>query len=341
MFRVGVSVCVLVCSTSLAWSQAAQPVVPVIGGLVVSGTNPLPITGSISVPSPLDTNSTIFIGGSPVTVVNPFFSSPVVAGAVVSSTNPLPENVFVGGSLVSFANPFPSGVSIGGVAVSTANPFPEVPIIAGAAVSSANPLPEVPTIGGAPVSNANPLAIKSIIGGAPLSTTNPTPIAGNLGVQTYAAATVGFSRATAGDLFCVTGSASKTVKVRQINVSATTGTIVTTDVSIVLRSTLDTGGTPTTLTNTAFNSNNAASTAVVTIYATAPTTGTLIGTISANKYTALTTNANQLGIIDNLFSFNKIYDQSLTLNGATQAACVVVGAVNSGNWNVDVFWSEE
>lgn len=341
MYRVCVGVCVFLCSTTLAWPQAAQPVVPIVSGLVVSPTNPLPVTGSVTIPSPIATNSTVFIGGNPVAVANPFFSSPVVAGAVVSPTNPLPSNTYVAGSLVSFANPFPSAVSVGGSAISVTNPAPVYSSVGGAAVSFANPAPVGVSIGGSAVSTANPFLSAPIVAGAAVSAANPMPTAANINSRMYGAATTTFSRATAGDLLCITGSASKTVKVKQFAVGAVSNSMTSTDLSIILRSTLDTGGTPTTLTNTAFNSTNAASASVVTVYATAPTAGTTIGTVDAHKYTAVVTNTDKLRATTDMFNFGAVYDQQLTLNGATQAACLAVSAVSNGSWNASVRWSEE
>lgn len=324
MCRVGVGVSVLLCSTSLAWSQAAQPVAPVVNNAAVTAGNPLPVTGTVSVVAPLDTNATVYLGGSPVATGNPFPSATIVGGAAVSSSNPLPSVVFVGGLAASFANPFPSGISISGAAVTFANPIPEAPTVAGAAVSTSNPLPT-----------------SLILGGSTASSTNPVPTAANLNSRMYAAATASFARSVSGDVLCLTGSASKAVKVKSISASTSSSASTIIDLALILRSTLDTGGTPSTLTNVPLDSSNAAATAVVTAYATAPTTGTSTGMIAVQKYTAVSTMSPQLQPTAIRFAVEGVYDQPVTLNGATQAICLNVGAVASGSWNISVAWSEE
>lgn len=256
-----------------AFGQAAQPVVPVVSGAVVSTTNPLPVTGSITVTSPLATNSTIFIGGNPVTVANPFFSSPVVAGAVVSTVNPLPVN----------ANVFTNNVAV--------------------------------------------------------SPSNPLAISGTISIATYLAAKTGQLNAVTGDLLCVTGSASKVVRVRMLSVSAISSADAVIDVSVVVRSSLDTGGTPTVLANVPSDSTNAAATAVVTTYGTAPVVGTLVGAIRAQKLgVGKTTGGSTLPA---QFGFGNWYDQSVVLRGATQAVCLTTTALAGGSYAIAAEWTEE
>ena len=73
-----------------AYGQAAQPVVPVVGGLAVSSTNPLPVTGSGG--AAVAANITGWAGGTLGAMAN-YGTSPgavLVPGVNAFITNPLP-----------------------------------------------------------------------------------------------------------------------------------------------------------------------------------------------------------------------------------------------------------
>lgn len=101
--------------------------------------------------------------------------------------------------------------------------------------------------------------------------------------QTYSAASLVTSAALATDIFSITGSATKTIAIVSLTISgiATAATVST--VNIIKRSTANTGGTPTTITNVPSDSTNAAATATVVSYAGVPTTGTPVGNIRTIK----------------------------------------------------------
>jgi hypothetical protein len=97
---------------------------------------------------------------------------------------------------------------------------------------------------------------------------------------TYSAGIGAFTgSAASADFFVIQGSATKTVRVRRIIVSGFADTPDIIQLLVVRRSTTNTGGTPTVLTNVSHDSTNAAATAVVAVYAAAPTQGTLVGAI--------------------------------------------------------------
>lgn len=99
---------------------------------------------------------------------------------------------------------------------------------------------------------------------------------------TFSATKVGLvTAASATDIFTITGSTSKVVRITRIEATATTtsATPAALDVLLVKRSTANSGGTSTgSPTAVPYDSSNAAATATVFSYTANPTTGTLVGT---------------------------------------------------------------
>jgi len=198
-----------------------------------------------------------------------------------------------------------------------------IAIIAGAAIAVAVAL--------------TPLPSKATISSIVL----PPAVTGSTNVPTYSGTLHNFSNSSAGDLFCISGSATKIIKVKVIHVSAIASAAVNSTLSVVRRSTLDTGGTPTAVTPTPSDSNNAAGTAVVTGYGTAPTTGTLIGRIRAQKLAVGTTSSASFSTVPALFNFSSFWDQAQVLRGVNQAICVDIDATSGGIWEIDAEFTEE
>jgi hypothetical protein len=166
-------------------------------------------------------------------------------------------------------------------------------------------------------------------------------VTGNTNVLTYSGAVTGQANAAAGDIYCIGASATKLVKIKGIRVSAIATTAIVSDVTINKRSTLDTGGTPTTVTIVPNFSVNPVSTATITTYGTAPTPGTLVGAIRSQKIPIPTT-AGAISANPLLFQFSVYWDQALTLaRGSTEAACVTVPAITGAQWDIDSEHSEE
>lgn len=158
---------------------------------------------------------------------------------------------------------------------------------------------------------------------------------------TYAAAIVNQANSSAGDLMCVSGSATKTVWVKKFRVSAVASAAVVADISVVKRSTADTGGTPTSLTLVPLDSAEAAATAAVTTYATAPTAGTLVGAIRAQALPVATSTSPNLAPVPTLFDFATYHDQPVVLHGTAENVCLLVSATAGGQWHLDVEWTEQ
>lgn len=175
----------------------------------------------------------------------------------------------------------------------------------------------------------------------PNSITNPPVINGNTAIPSYATADVNIANTGAGDIFCIAGSATKTVYVKRIRVSATATSAIVVNVSLIKRSTLDTGGTPVTETLVPLDSTNAAATATATGYTVSPTAGTAVGAVRARKI-AIGVQGNTATTSEALFDFANYYDQPLILRGTAQNVCVNVGAAGTGaSWAVDAEGTEE
>jgi len=140
------------------------------------------------------------------------------------------------------------------------------------------------------------------------------------------------------DLMAIGGSATKTVKVRSLTVWAhrTAGTI--TQFTTIVRSTANTGGTPTTVTAIPFDQNMAAATATCVVYTVNPTLGNTVGTgdfVSTNV-------ATTTGTV--VFSVNPSNLAPTILRGTAQQLCVNMAGIAAAGFTVDgvrVFWTEE
>jgi hypothetical protein len=161
---------------------------------------------------------------------------------------------------------------------------------------------------------------------------------------TYSASILGLSATTTPtDIFTITGSATKTVRVTRFVLTATQQTSATRDVQLIIRSTADSGGTSTTQTAVPYDSSSAAATATVLAYTANPTTlGTLVGAISARKMNILATNVTSAG--DRWEeNFGNRPSQAIVLRGTSQQLCVNLNSVTSSGNSFDIYveWTEE
>lgn len=141
------------------------------------------------------------------------------------------------------------------------------------------------------------------------------------------------------DVFTIIGSGTKIVRIRALTVygSQTTGSVV--PISLVKRSTANTGGTSTTGTAVPFSSGDAAATAVVSAYTANPSSlGTSLGNLSYEiPFIPI--------VKDTLFdyNFNLVPYQVYTLNSAAETIAVNLGAatVTGGSLSLKIQWTEE
>lgn len=159
-------------------------------------------------------------------------------------------------------------------------------------------------------------------------------------VPTYSSANPAIANANATDLWCIAGGAGKNIYVNTIHANAVASAAAVLNVSIIKRSTLNTGGTPTTETIVPLDSNNRTSVATVTSFAGSPTLGTAVGTVAAHKIqVATTSNANNMN--DLLFTWGDIADQPIVLHGVNESLCINIPATAGATWAVYAKWTEQ
>jgi hypothetical protein len=161
------------------------------------------------------------------------------------------------------------------------------------------------------------------------------------GLATYSASNVFVLPASATDVLTISGSATKTVKIFSIlfYLTATTGSNAT--IIGLRRSSLNTGGTSTLLTNVPNDTNNAAGTAVVRSYTANPTLGTLVG--NNFTYGIYVSGGGTIGSIPFSYFIDNALEQPIVLRGINQLFAVNMNAVTfAGNSaRATIVWTEE
>jgi hypothetical protein len=159
---------------------------------------------------------------------------------------------------------------------------------------------------------------------------------------TYSAAAAAFGVATnPTDIFTLTGSASKTIRITRIAVTGTQTTGGMRDVLLIKRSAANTGGTSSTLTAVPHDSTSAAATATARSYTVNPSgLGTTVGTMRAEKVQISATT----GVAGSLIAdFGPRYGQAIVLRGTGEVISVNLNGVTStGNsMTCCIEWTEE
>ena len=171
-----------------------------------------------------------------------------------------------------------------------------------------------------------------------------TPFTVNLAAPaaTYSASISGLVPAlTATDIFTITGSIAKTIRVTKIIVNGVQTTAGQVAVLVIKRSAADTAGTSTAPTKVPYDSASAAASAIVAAYTANPTLGTTVGTITANRLfvpgAASASDAQGLMIVS-----GDVGQQYMTLRGAAENIAVNLAGVTvaGGAINVTVEWTE-
>lgn len=158
----------------------------------------------------------------------------------------------------------------------------------------------------------------------------------------YSAGIVGLpAAAMATDIFTITGSATKTIRITRVTITGTQTTATQRDVVLLKRSTANTAGTfyiaPTKVPH---DSGNSAATATVRSYTANPTLGTLVGNIRTRKvYVGLTTGNSDECIWD----FGTRPAQAIVLRGTAEVLAVNLNSITSaGNsFDINIEWTEE
>jgi hypothetical protein len=161
-----------------------------------------------------------------------------------------------------------------------------------------------------------------------------------------AAATFAAPQTGAGDLFCIVGSATRLIKVKQFNVSGTNSTAQTSLFNLVKRSTANTGGTATAPAAGALDSTQTFTSATATLaaYTAVPTPGTLAGTMGSRLLGQVAATVG--AILDRLlwrWEPGALYSD-VRLRGVAQSLCL--NAPNAfttagPSLTVEVIWTEQ
>jgi len=164
---------------------------------------------------------------------------------------------------------------------------------------------------------------------------------------TYAACASGIVPAAATtDVFTITGSASKIIRITFITISCTTtaGSGFSANLTMVRRSTANTGGTSATITAGSQDTTNAAATAVVRSYTANPSAlGTVNGVLRSHRFSISTAGgAGNIGPL-NEWDFGARPAQAIVLRGTSDMLAINLGGVTitSPILSATVEWTEE
>ena len=148
---------------------------------------------------------------------------------------------------------------------------------------------------------------------------------------------------TATDVFTITGSATKTVRVIKIGISGvqTAGGIIS--VLVLKRSTANSAGTSAASAAVPNDSNNAAATATVLSYTANPTLGSVVGSAvrSGKVNIPVSTASSSMDIQE--FVFGDTVGQAIVLRGIAQVLAINLNSVTvtGGSLSYYVVWTEE
>ena len=160
-------------------------------------------------------------------------------------------------------------------------------------------------------------------------------------VDTYSASNVFTLPTLATDVFTISGSATKTIRIYRVlfYLTATTGSNAT--IIGLRRSSINTGGTSTLLTGVAHDTTNAAATAVVRSYTANPTLGTLVGNMF--HFGVYVSGGGTIGSIPFSYLIENPIVEPITLRGTSQLFAVNMNGVTfAGNVaRATVIWTEE
>lgn len=178
-------------------------------------------------------------------------------------------------------------------------------------------------------------------------------LTGVLGKTTYSAVALALPpAASATDIACIAGSASKTIRVIRIAISGTAGTLVSAPFTLLRRASADTGGTAATTTANWANTiakndtNNPTPAATLISYSANPTIGDTSPTYLRSAYATLPVTSAGTSIVPIVWEFSNNgigQNQALTLRGAAQQACINLNgvSVSSGLLHISIEWTEE
>jgi hypothetical protein len=161
---------------------------------------------------------------------------------------------------------------------------------------------------------------------------------------TYSASFIGaVTAAAATDIFTITGSATKTVRVTGIYLTGTQTTAGVVSFQLVRRSTANTAGTSTTATAVSFDTSDSAATAVVRAYTANPTLGTTVGTLLAFQKAIVPAAFGSSDVRPVFIDLTQTGLKAIVLRGTSQVLAINTNGANlTGNsMALTVVWTEE
>ena len=175
---------------------------------------------------------------------------------------------------------------------------------------------------------------------------------GYLAKTTYSAAFIGLvPPASATDTICLAGSATKMVKLTNVRLSGSAGTLVSLPVTLIRRAAANTGGTAASTTANPANTisprdtNNATATAVPIAYTAVPTIPDSTPTYLDSQELTLPVTSAGTSIAPLVFDYERVTNltQPVTLRGVAQQVCLNFNtvSVSSGVLNGSLTWTEE
>jgi len=180
----------------------------------------------------------------------------------------------------------------------------------------------------------------------------PNYVTGNTDIPSYSVSTsFSNSAASAGDLFCLYGSATNVIRIKGVRVTGVASAAATVSAALIRRTTLYTVGSSTAnvITPVASDSANPASTvtavsfsgtALPTPGATTAQGGSQPGGNVRNRYISLPVAAGSAtGPSEGLFQFSVYWDQPQVLRKPTEGLCWNASA-NGNSWAIDYEYTE-
>lgn len=194
------------------------------------------------------------------------------------------------------------------------------------------------------------LALSCALGAAPVLAQVPSVAPPPLQPSTFVATQVGLVAPTtgAGDLFCISGSATRLIKIKSIVITGIDATAQTAVLELVKRSAADSGGTPTTAATAVpldTTQTVASASATLAAWTAIPTPGAAVGPVSARYIGFAAASTATLPIEPSVVSW-RAQDllEEVRLRGTDQNLCV--NAPNAfttagPTLNIEVTWTEQ
>lgn len=195
------------------------------------------------------------------------------------------------------------------------------------------------TVAGSGTAGTPSSAVVSIQGITNGTAINAAPVDGSK--ATYSAGKLGLVPTTT-DVFTITGSATKIIRVTRVEVSFIQSIYNINEVQLIKRSTANTGGTSTSILAVSHDSTNAAATATVLAYTANPTLGTSLGVVRTVKlYGDATNQPSGENVIT--WDFGTRPAQAIVLRGTTQVLAVNLNGVSisGASFDISIEWTEE